>query len=69
MALNGSAEVQKCQRPYVAHLRDAQALIRPPLFMHAAYNGQDGTQWLSVWRLARGVTQNRGMANLSLPVA
>jgi hypothetical protein len=57
MTLNGSAEVQ---RPYAAHLRDAQALIRPPLFMHAAYNGQDGTQWPSVRRLARASPKTGG---------
>jgi hypothetical protein len=57
MALNGSAEVQ---RPYAAQLRDAQALTRPPLFTHAAHNGQDGTQWPSVWKLARASSNTGG---------
>lgn len=51
MSLNGGAEVP---RLYAAQLRDAQAFIRTPLFMHAAHNGKHDNSVALPWRrLAR----------------
>ena len=44
MSLNGGAKVP---RRYATQLRDAQALIRTPLFMHAAHIGKHDIQWHS----------------------
>jgi hypothetical protein len=57
MSLNGGAEVP---RLYAAQLRDAQALIRTPLFMHAAHNGQDDTQWASVAEASKASPETEG---------